>query len=58
MDGGREMNMQTIQIMILLLDGFIKLAPLRTVTEGTGRFGCGKDLARSLRLAITVFAGL
>ena len=52
------MNMQTIQIMILLLDGFIKLAPLRTVTEGTGRFGCGKDLARSLRLAITVFAGI
>ena len=52
------MNMQTIQIMILLLDGFIKLAPRRTVTEGTDRFGYGKDLARSLRLVITVFAGL
>ena len=54
------MNMQTIQIMILLLDGFIKLAPWRTVTEATGWRGYnrGKDLARSLRLTITVFAGL
>jgi hypothetical protein len=47
------MNMQTIQIMILLLDGFIKLAPWRNVTEASG-----KSLAQSFRLAITVFAGL
>jgi hypothetical protein len=54
------MNMQTIQIMILLLDGFIKIAPWQSVTETRGRTGYapGKNLARSLRLAITVFAGL
>jgi hypothetical protein len=49
------MNTQTIQIMILLLDGFIKLAPWRNVTEASG---AGKSLAQSFRLAITVFAGL
>jgi len=54
------MNIQTIQIMILLLDGFIKLVPWRIATEAQGRigFGSGKSLARSLRLAITVFAGI
>jgi hypothetical protein len=31
------MNMQTVQIVILLLDGFIKLAPWRTVTETMDR---------------------
>src|SRR5580700_8775953 len=33
------MNMQTIQIMILLLDGFIKLAPWRIVMEAMDRIG-------------------
>ena len=33
------MNMQTIQMMILLLDSFIKLAPWRFVTEMTDRAG-------------------
>ena len=42
------MNMQTIQIMILLLDGFIKLAPWRIVTETMDRagYGAGESLAR------------
>lgn len=46
------MNMQTIQIMILLLDGFIKLAPWRIVTETVDRIGYGasKNLARGLRV--------
>jgi hypothetical protein len=52
------MNMQTIQIMILLLDGFIKIAPWRNVAETSDRYGAGKSLAQSFRLAITVFAGL
>jgi hypothetical protein len=53
------MNMQTIQIVILLLDGFIKLAPWRTVTETGGiGYSSGRSLARSLRLTITVFAGI
>jgi hypothetical protein len=36
------MNMQTIQIMILLLDSFIKLAPWRIVTkdDGSDRLQC------------------
>ena len=34
------MNMQAIQIMILLLDSFIKLAPWRIVTEAMDRIGC------------------
>jgi hypothetical protein len=44
------MNMQSIQIMILSLDSFIKLAPWRIVTETMGRIGCsaGESLARSL----------
>jgi hypothetical protein len=44
------MNMQTIQIMILLLDSFIKLAPWRIVTEAMDRIGCSasESLARSL----------
>jgi hypothetical protein len=35
------MNMQSIQITILLLDSFIKLAPWRIVTEAMDRIGCG-----------------
>jgi hypothetical protein len=31
------MNMQTIQITILLLDSFIKLAPWRIVADAMGR---------------------
>jgi len=44
------MNMQTIQIMILSLDSFIKLAPWRIVTETMDRIGCSasESLARSL----------
>ena len=44
------MNMQAIQIMILLLDSFIKLAPWRIVTETMDRIGCSasESLARSL----------
>jgi hypothetical protein len=49
-EGTRDMNMQSIQIMILSLDSFIKLAPWRIVTETMGRIGCsaGESLARSL----------
>jgi hypothetical protein len=48
------MNMQTIQIMILLLDGFIKLAPWRTVTETMDRIGyaASESLVRSLGVAL------
>ena len=44
------MNMQTIQIMILLIDSFMKLAPWRIVTETMGRIGysASESLARSL----------
>jgi|ERR1700690_315956 hypothetical protein len=51
------MNMQTIQIMILLLDSFIKLVPWRIVTETMDRIGCGasESLARSL---VAIVAGL
>jgi hypothetical protein len=46
------MNMQTIQIVILLLDGLIKLAPWRIVTEAMDRIGYGvsESLARGLRI--------
>jgi hypothetical protein len=49
------MNMQTIQIMILLLDSFIKLAPWRIVTETMDRIGCSASerLARSLVVVAT-----
>jgi hypothetical protein len=33
------MNMQSIQVMILLLDSFIKLAPWRIFTETMARLG-------------------
>jgi hypothetical protein len=44
------MNMQNIQILFLLLDHFIKLAPWRIVTETTGRIGyaMSENLVRSL----------
>ena len=44
------MNMQTIQIMILLLDSCIKLAPWRIVTETVDRIGysASESLARRL----------
>jgi hypothetical protein len=53
------MNIQTIQIMILLLDGFIKLAPWRVVIEAMGRIGDGsrESLVRGLRLAILAIVG-
>jgi hypothetical protein len=46
------MNMQTIQIVVLLLDGLIKLAPWRIVTEAMDRigYGAGESLARGLRI--------
>ena len=37
MSRGREMNMQTIQMVFLLFDSFIKLAPWRVVTETMDR---------------------
>jgi hypothetical protein len=55
------MNMQTVQIMILLVDSFIKLAPWRIVTETIDRIVCGASeaLARSLLVfATTACAGL
>ena len=54
------MNMQAIQIMILLLDSFIKLAPWRIVTETINRIGCGasENLAGSLAVIVAACAGL
>ena len=54
------MNMQAIQIMILLLDSFIKLAPWRIVTEAMDRIGCSasESLARSLVVIVAACAGL
>ena len=54
------MNMQTIQIMILLLDGFIKLEPWRIVTETMDRIGhvVSESLARSLGVVLAACAGL
>lgn len=45
------MNMQNIQIMMLLLDGFIKLAPWRIVTETIGRIDYGRKLRTLLPLS-------
>jgi len=44
------MNMQNIQILFLLFDSFIKLAPWRIVTETMQRIGydASEGLARSL----------
>jgi hypothetical protein len=54
------MNMQTIQMMILLLDGFIKMEPWRIVTEAMDRIGYGasESLARSLGVIAAACAGL
>ena len=53
------MNMQTIQIMILMLDTF-KLAPWQIVTDGVDRigYGAGACLARSFGVVLAVLAGL
>jgi hypothetical protein len=53
------MNMQTIQIMILLADSFIKLAPWRIVTETMDRIGfsASESLARNL-VVIAAACGL
>ena len=54
------MNMQTIQVLFLLVDSFIKLAPWRIVTEATDRIGYGasESLARSLGVIAVSCAGL
>ena len=54
------MNMQTIQMMILLLDGFIKLAPWRIVTEVVDQIGYGasESLGRGLRIVAAACVGL
>lgn len=54
------MNMQTIQIMILLLDSLIKLAPWRIVTETMDRIGCSasESIARSLVVIAAACTGL
>ncbi len=54
------MNMQTIQILFLLLDSVIKLAPWRVVTEPLERIGYGasESLARSLGVVAVSCAGL
>jgi hypothetical protein len=50
------MNMQTIQIMILLLDSCIKLAPWRIVTETMDRIGY--SASESLARRLVVWSGL
>jgi hypothetical protein len=54
------MNMQTIHIMILLLDGFIKMEPWRIVTDAIDRIGYGasESLARSVGVIAAACAGL
>lgn len=54
------MNMQTIQITILLLDGFIKMEPWRIVIEAMDRIGHGasEGFARSLGVIAAACAGL
>ena len=53
------MNMQTIQIVILMLDTF-KLAPWQIVTDAVDRigYGAGEYLARSFSVMLAVLAGL
>ena len=50
------MNMQNIQILFLLFDSVIKLAPWRIVTETMQRIGYGarESLARSLGAIVIV----
>jgi hypothetical protein len=54
------MNMQNIQILFLLFDNAIKLAPWRIVTETMQRIGYGarESLARSLGVVAIVGAVL
>lgn len=54
------MNLQTIQILFLLIDSIIKLAPWRIVTEAMDRIGHGasESLARSLGVIAVSCAGL
>jgi hypothetical protein len=54
------MNMQTIQIFILMLDGIVKLAPWRIVTETMDRIGYGasEGLVRILSVIAVFCAGL
>jgi DoxX-like family len=54
------MNMQNIQILFLLFDSVIKLAPWRIVTETMQRIGYGarESLARSLGVVAIVGAVL
>ncbi len=54
------MNMQTIQILLLLIDSIIKLAPWRIVTQTMDRigYGAGESLARSLGVIAVSCAGL
>jgi hypothetical protein len=53
------MNMQTIQIMILMLDTF-KLAPWQIVTDAIDRigYGAGGCVARSFSIVLAVVGGL
>ena len=52
------MNMQNIQILFLLIDSVIKLAPWRVVTETMQRIGydANESLARSLRTIAVIGA--
>jgi hypothetical protein len=54
------MNMQTIQILFLLIHGLIKLAPWRIVTDAMDRIGYGasESLARVLGVMAVSCAGL
>jgi hypothetical protein len=42
----REMNLQTIEMMILLIENFIDLAPWRIVTETLDRLAYGASKSR------------
>ena len=54
------MNMQNIQILFLLVDSLIALAPWRIVTKAAGRIGCAarENLGRSLGVIAAVGAVL
>jgi hypothetical protein len=54
------MNMQTFQILFLLLDATIKLAPWRIVTETMDRIGCGtsESILRSKGVIAVCCVGL
>ena len=54
------MNMQTIQILFLLIDSIIRLAPWRIVMETMERIGYGasESLARGLGVVAVSCAGL